>query len=360
MLVAQELRLEIVMKQSLCGRSWCGALRQAFVALALSVGVAAGAQTQQASPIEAQARALKKAHAAVVGVQSQAVPDARSAATLGLQRRGSGVVIDADGLVLTIGYLILEADHVELLLEGARIVPAKVVAYDVATGFGLLQSLAPLKLEPVSLGDAGALAADEPLMIASGGDDGDVSMARMVSRRAFSGYWEYHIDGALFTSPPRPDHSGAALINGNGELVGIGSLMVADALGDGRPALPGNMFVPVDLLKPVLGELRERGSSRQSARAWIGLNCVEHQGEVRVVRVNDDSPADVAGVLPGDRIVRIDSAPVVALKSFYQALWSGGAPEREVRLEVQRDGQAKELKVQAVDRAKTLRRAGGI
>lgn len=356
MLIATALPLpEMIMKLSSSMRA-----PRALVGMALVACAAVASGQQEPSEVEQQARALSKAHAAVVGVQAQAVPNARSAATLGMQRRGSGVVIDADGLVLTIGYLILEADHVELLLEGERVVPAKVVAYDVATGFGLLQPLTPLKVEPVSLGNAGALSGDEPLMIASGGDDGDVSMARMVSRRAFSGYWEYHIDGALFTSPPRPDHSGAALINRRGELVGIGSLMVADALGNGRDSLPGNMFVPVDLLKPVLAEMRERGSSRRSARAWIGLNCVEQRGEVRVVRVNADSPAEVAGIQPGDRIVRIDGAPVVALRSFYEALWSGGAPEREVRLEVQRDGQATELRVQAVDRMKTLRRAGGI
>ena len=312
------------------------------------------------SAIEAQSRALEKANAAVIGVRARAVDGARSAQTLGRERQGSGAVISDDGLVLTIGYLILEAEQVQLVLEDERVVPARVVAYDVATGFGLVQSLAPLKLPPVALGDPKALSSDEPLVIASGGADGDISMARMVSRRPFSGYWEYHIDGALFTSPPRTDHSGAALINSHGELVGIGSLIVTEALGPGRPRLPGNMFVPVDLLKPILGEMRSAGQSKSSQRAWIGINCVEQEGEVRVIRVNADSPADVAGVQPGDQIVRIDGSAVGALEAFYKALWNGGAPEREVTLEVRRGSESQTLKVQSVDRMKTLRRASGI
>lgn len=311
------------------------------------------------SPVEAQARALMRAHAAVVGVHTVAVDDARSTRTLGREREGSGVVID-DNLVLTIGYLILEADQVQIEVDGDRVVPARVVAYDVATGFGLLEALAPLRVEPVKLGDAGKLDDGATLVVASGGSGGDVSMARMVSRRPFSGYWEYHIDGALFTSPPRADHSGAALINDHGELVGIGSLLVKEALGPGLPELPGNMFVPVDLLKPVLGEMRSHGQSHLSQRAWIGLNCAERDGEVSVIRVNEDSPADVAGLEPGDRITRIDGSRVKSLESFYKALWNGGAAEREVRIELRRGDETKQVTVQSVDRMKTLRRAAGI
>jgi len=293
-------------------------------------------------------------------VRTIAVEDALSAKTLGPVRQGSGVVISADGLVLTIGYLILEAENVELHLAGARVIPARVVAYDVATGFGLVQALAPLKLPPVSLGDAGALSSEEPLMIASGGDNGDVSIARMVSRRSFSGYWEYHIDGALFTSPPRTDHSGAGLFNGRGELIGIGSLIVMNAMGDNHPRVPGNMFVPVDLLKPILAELRERGSSRSSHRAWMGINCVEYNGQIRVTRVSEDSPAELAGLLPGDHILRIDGAEVSGLEMLWKTLWRGDKAEREVTLDIRRGALSKTFKVQAVDRMKTLRRAKGI
>ena len=318
------------------------------------------AATTAPPSIEDRSRALQRASDAVVGVLARAVDGASSARTLGRQRQGSGVVIGGDGLVLTIGYLILEAEQVMLRTDDGRDIPARVVAYDLATGFGLVQALAPLRLAAVTLGRAGTLGDDEPLMIASGGQSGAVSVARMVSRRPFSGYWEYHVDGALFTSPPRSDHSGAGLFNGRGELVGIGSLMVADALGAAGPPRPGNMFVPTDLLLPILDELRARGRSAASERAWLGINCVEHAGGVRVVRVNPDSPADVAGLLPGDRIVRIDGVEVEGLERLWKTLWSGPVPEREVTLEIQREGATRTVKVHTVDRAKTLRRAQGV
>lgn len=304
--------------------------------------------------------ALARADDAVVGVHVTALDEARSAGTLGRERLGSGVVIAPGGLVLTIGYLILEADHVDVMLGRDHVVPARVVAYDQATGFGLLQALAPVRVAPVPLGSSAGVRADEPLLVASGGPDGEVSLARLVSQRAYSGYWEYHIDSALFTAPPRADHSGAALLNGRGELIGIGSLLVGDAAGNGRPREPGNMFVPIDLLKPILADLRQRGTSAGSARAWVGVNCVEQEGRVRIVKTNADGPADQAGLQPGDSILRIDGAEVQGLESFYKTLWRGGSAERDVKLEIERDGKAQTLTVHTVDRMKTLVRPTGI
>ena len=333
------------------------AMRTLLTLLLASI-TSVGALAQTA--LEQQSKALARASDAVVGVQVTAVEDARSAATLGRERQGSGVVISADGLVLTIGYLILEAEQVQLFTDSGRSVPARVLAYDLASGFGLVQALVPLQLAPVPLGSAAALRSDEPLMIASGGNEGQVSAARLVSRRSFSGYWEYHIEGALFTSPPRRDHSGAGLFNPQGELVGIGSLVVSDANEKGAPRIPGNMFVPIDLLKPILAELRTRGSAQSSTRAWVGLNCVEQAGAIQVVRVSEDSPADVAGLQAGDRILRIDGTEVKQLEQLWKVLWSGAGAQREVVFDVQRDGQVQTFKVFSVDRSMTLRRPQGV
>ncbi len=310
--------------------------------------------------LEERKAALARAGGAVVGVKVRAVEDARSIATLGEQREGSGVVIGKDGLVLTIGYLILEADHVDIVDGSGRHLPARVVAYDLASGFGLLQALAPLSLEPVPLGVSAAIKGDEPLLIASGGDDGDLSLARMVSRRPFSGYWEYHIDGALFTAPARKDHSGAGLFNADGELVGIGSLIVADATGSAASPVRGNMFVPVDLLKPILAEMRSAGASRASTRPWLGLNCVEYGGHVRVIRLTAASPAEDAGLEPGDLITAIDGTEVADLASFYKTLWREGLAERDIALEVKRGAESIRLTVRSVDRMKTLSRPQGV
>ncbi|PPE68051.1 S1C family serine protease [Caldimonas caldifontis] len=306
----------------------------------------------------AQIAALERARDAVVGLRIRVARDARSAASLGTVREGSGVVIGNDDLVLTIGYLVLEAERVDVRTGAGRTLPARVLAYDLATGFGLVQPLVPLGVTAAPLGRSTGTPADEPYMIVSGGDDGGISLAQLVSQRAFSGYWEYHIEGALFTSPPRTDHSGAALFNARGELVGIGSLLLSDTGAGTRR--PGNMFVPVDLLKPVMAELRERGASRQSTRAWLGLNCVEAGGAVQVMRVTEESPAEEAGLAPGDRILSIDGTAVQNLEGLYKRLWEGGPPEREVTLEVARGPVVRTVKVQSMDRMKHLRGAQGI
>ena len=320
-----------------------------------------GSAGASGSGLEVQSRALQRASDAVVGLTAKAVEDARSSATLGAQRQGSGVVISADGLILTIGYLILEAEDVEIATDDGRQLPARVVAYDLATGFGLVQALVPMKLEPVPLGDAAGLNEQSPMVVVSGGQTGAVSMARLVSRRPFSGNWEYHIDSAIFTAPARRDHSGAGLFNDRGELIGIGSLWVADALGmPGVPRLQGNMFVPVDLLKPVLQDMRARGVGPDSQRAWLGLQAGETPAGLRVLRVNEDSPADVAGLEAGDTIVTIDGLEVRTLEALWKRLWSGGPPERDVQLQVLRQGRPLAFTVHSVDRMKALKRPKGV
>ncbi|MEO8309652.1 MAG: S1C family serine protease [Caldimonas sp.] len=370
MIPAPSSRSFLALERGTGALRWCR--RAAWVIAAAAGSIANGALAAEPAGetatqvratlarLESHKEALARANAAVVGVEVVAVEDARSIATLGKQRQGSGVLIGDDGLVLTIGYLILEADQVDLVASDGRRVPARVVAYDLATGFGLVQSLAPLGIAPAPLGVSAKVGADEPLLFASGGDDRDLSLARMVSRRAFSGYWEYHIEDALFTAPARTDHSGAGLFNADGELVGVGSLVVGNASDGSGPVMRGNMFVPVDLLKPILAEMRSRGSSRDSRRAWIGLNCVEVGGHVQVVRLAADGPAEAAGVQPKDVIVAIDGVRIADLASMYRTLWRGDRPDRDVVLEIRRDGETIRVPVHAVDRMQTLSRPKGV
>ena len=185
------------------------------------------------------------------------------------------------------------------------------------------------------------------------------ALTRLASRRPFSGYWEYHIDSALFTSPPVGNHSGAPLFNQRGELLGIGSLFVMNALGDER-RVPGNMYVPVDLLKPILAEMQQTGSSRQSRRPWLGLTSSEQGGRVSVVRVNKDSPAEASGLQPGDVVLAVDGQKVSTLEAFYKAVWARAKPDDEVTLVVMQGSEIKSIVVKAVDRMTTMARPAGI
>lgn len=326
----------------------------ASLALAAASPSATPKPAEGAGDNEAAYRQLEEAAGAVVTVRTKAIGNARSNESLGPDRSGSGVLIAPSGLVLTIGYLILEAEQVEVSDSSGRSMPASVVAYDHATGFGLLRPIGPLVPKPVRLGTSGTVEQLDRLMIASGGDGG-VSVATVVSRRPFAGYWEYLIDGAIFTSPPRQDHSGAALINKDGELVGIGSLFVMDAMTPGE-RLPGNMFVPIDLLKPILAEMIETGRQKAGKRPWIGVNSMEDEGRLRVLRVSTDGPAHQAGIGPGDIILSVGGEKVRDLPDFYRKLWAIGEPGVEVPLTVLQGADMKELRVRSMDRLDFLRR----
>ncbi len=355
----------------LSGRRLWLALMASLTLLATTPGWAQSAQPSgpaPADPVATMIDALSRASAAVVGVRVTAAEGARSIATLGKERAGSGVFIGRDGLILTIGYLMLEAQDIRIVTQDNRTLPAVAVGYDLATGFGLIRPLLPLSdINPVELGSQASVQNGEALMAAIGSTDtnveADVSMTRLVSKRAFSGSWEYHIDSALFTSPPvmagNGNHSGAALFNQKGELLGIGSLLVMDAMGENR-RMPGNMFVPVDLLKPILAEMQKSGTSRLSIRPWLGLTSADQSGRVQVLRVADDSPAEKAGLKAGDVVLAIDGQKVTSLEGFYKKLWDRPSPQEPVRLTVLQGADVNTVVVQAQDRMAHLRKAGGI
>jgi serine protease Do len=333
-----------------------------FIFLALLCWGSGSALAATAPPADAEAviNALNKANAAVVGVQVTAAEGARSAETLGKQRSGSGVVIGPDGLILTIGYLMIEAQTIQVVTQDNRTIPAQPVAYDLATGFGLIRPLLPLRgISPVPLGSHKDLNQGDVMMAAIGGADADVAMTQLISKRPFSGYWEYHIDTALFTSPPIGNHSGAPLFNQRGELLGIGSLFVGDVTGQSQRA-PGNMFVPVDLLKPILAEMQQTGSSRQSHRPWLGLTSSEQGGRVNVVRVSKESPAYEAGLAPGDVVLAVDGQKVATLEEFYRKLWARAKPDDEVKLTILQGSDIKVLTLRGVDRMTTMIKPAGI
>ena len=303
---------------------------------------------------------LMEVLSAVVAVEARIPGDARTAAVLGDQRLGSGIVIDGAGLVVTIGYLILEATDAWVRTGGGQRVPADIVAYDHETGFGLLRARAPLdKVVPMALGDSDALAEGTPAVIASFGGPGAVVPVMTVSRRAFAGYWEYLLENAIFTSPPHRFFGGAALISTGGRLVGVGSLIVPDAAPEPDRG-PGNMFVPVAQLKAVLADLIVSGRSANPLRPWLGVFAEERDdGRVVVRSLAADGPAMQAGIEPGDVIVTAGDLPVDGLVDFYRKLWSGRGPGDRVTLTVERGGEPRSIEVLGGNRYRWLRLGSG-
>lgn len=286
---------------------------------------------------------------AIVKVKIKAIPEARSNATLGASREGSGVVIDDRGHVLTIGYVVIEAESIELTTHDNRTVPATLAGYDHATGFGLLHAVAPLGVKPMPVGNSADLTVREPVMILPHGGRESASLAYVVSKRKFSGSWEYLLDSAIFTAPPTLQWAGAALVNREGKLVGVGSLLVRDTAEPGTP-LPGNMFVPIDILKPILPDLVARGKRAEAPRPWLGLATEEVQGRLFVVRVSPGSPAEKAGLRHGDIVLGIGSDAVATHEDLYRKLWSLGVAGVDVPLKILQGADMKEIKVHSIDR----------
>jgi serine protease Do len=290
---------------------------------------------------------------AVVSVSAKALPGARSSATLGAQRRGAGALI-GDGYVLTIGYLVIEAEAIQVTGADGRTVPATLAGYDHASGFGLLKLVAPLAGKPLLLGDPASLGERDPALVATSSTREGVSLVYVVSRRAFTGNWEYQLDSAIFTYPAVDAWSGAPLIGPQGELLGIGSLIVPDAGGAGAPS-PGNLFVPVDLLKPILADLMKSGKRAGPPRPWLGINADEVRGRLFVSRVSAEGPADKAGLRTDDILLSVAGEEVRSLADFYRRVWARGAAGVEVQMKVLRGAQIRDVSVRSIDRVEYFR-----
>jgi S1-C subfamily serine protease len=310
---------------------------------------AAGAQAaRDAVPAPADAVSADRLFAAIVKVTVHAVPDARSAASLGAEREGTGIVIGDHGLILTIGYLVVEADDVHVVDSRGRTLAARVVAYDHASGFALLRTLAAFDARAVPFGDSAKIGEREPVMIASAGDDA-VSFAFVVSRRPFAGNWEYALDQALYTSPPIANWSGAGLFDRNGRLLGVGALIVRNAT-DGDGGIPGNVFVPIDLIKPILSDLVRSGRRAGPPRPWLGINADEVQGRLVVSRVSPDGPADRAGIRRGDILLGVADEGVRTQADFYRKVWARGGAGTSIPLRLLQGTEVREIAVTSMDR----------
>jgi S1-C subfamily serine protease len=288
----------------------------------------------------------------IVTVRSSIPEDAFTAATLGTQREGSGVVIREDGLVLTIGYLITEAEDVWVTSDDGLLVPAHALAYDQETGFGLVQALGQLDLPALNFGDAAEARLGDPVMLADG--IGRAIEANIVAKQEFAGYWEYLLDEAIFIAPAHPSWGGAALIGPDGKLLGIGSLRLQMSW-DGEDA-DINMVVPINLLPPILDDLLTRGQVSKPPRPWLGVFSAESDGDVVVMSVAEGGPAAEAGLRQGDVISDIRDEEVDGLADFYRKLWTSGPAGVEIPMRVVRAGRETWLRVKSADRRSFLKK----
>lgn len=297
---------------------------------------------------------VEAVHRALTPLQTEIPEDAFTAPLLGTERAGGGIVIGAGGLILTIGYLIVEAESVAVLDADNRPTEAEVVAYDFESGLGLVRAVAPLDRPILNFGTVRDLGPGSTVVTSCGGSETIVQT--ITDKRPFQGYWEYALDEAIFTTPAHPNWGGAAMIGMDGLLYGVGSLYIEDAAEDGERQ-PGNMIVPIDLLEPIMEDLVLHGRRSGPGRPWLGVFVDERQGHVVVLGISPRGPAAGSGIEPGDIILRVNGNAVGSLADFYQQLWGTGPAGDDIGLTVMRQdvGSSFEMRVTSANRDQFLK-----
>lgn len=291
---------------------------------------------------------LDRALDALVLVRTEIPEQAFTASILGTERLGNGVVIQTDGLVLTIGYLITEATNIWLTTHSGAAVAATPLAYDQTTGLGLVQPLGRLDAPALKRGSSTDCAVGDDLLVAGHGGRAHALKAKLLAKREFAGYWEYLLDEALFTAPAHPQWGGSALIGRDGQLLGIGSLLVQEKITD--EAEQGNMIVPIDLLEPILNDLLTTGRSSRPPRPWLGIYTTELGGHVVVAGVAEGGPAEKAGLQTGDVFLEVDGARIAGLADLFRKIWALGVASVDVPLTIAREGKGMHIDVRSIDR----------
>lgn len=302
----------------------------------------------------AQSPSLDDLLSTVVRIKTWINHDARTIDNLGREREGTGIFIDENGLVLTIGYLVVEAHAAEVTTLDGRELPATVVGYDHESGFGLLRTLEPVKVKAMALGRSAGLKKSDPVLVASYGGRNMLAPARVVAKREFAGGWEYLLDEAIFTAPPHPEWSGAALISRDGKLVGVGSLILRDVANGNQP-MAGNMFVPVDRLQPILSDLLADGKPSSPPRPWLGMTTEEVSGRLLVSNVTPGGPAEKAGLKRGDVIAGVNGVAAKSLPELYRQIWARGSAGVVVPLDVMQDKTVRRIDIPSMNRLDHLK-----
>jgi S1-C subfamily serine protease len=290
----------------------------------------------------------------IVLLRAEIPEDAFTASVLGTERVGNGIVIDANGLILTIGYLITEASTLWIRTNRGAVIPGDPLAYDQASGFGLVQPLGRLGLPALERGSAATCRTGDRVVVAGHGGRAHALQAGTHAKREFAGYWEYVLDEAIFTVPAHPQWGGSALISADGRLLGVGSLLVEEKV-DGE-SVQGNMIVPIDLLEPILPSLAATGRSGRPPRPWLGMYATDVDQHLVVAGVADRGPAAQAGLQVGDLILEVAGSRVCGLAGLFRSIWKLGDAGIEVPLTIGRKGEKLVARVRSADRSDFLKK----
>ncbi len=293
---------------------------------------------------------IDRALAGVVGLKAIVPENAFTAKTLGTERMGHGVVIRQTGLVLTMGYLVVEAETIWLRTIDGRTIQGHTLAFDQETGFGLVQAMSSLDLPVLPFGESRTVEPGDRVIVAGAGGRELALAAQVVARQEFAGYWEYLLDEAFYTARAHPFWGGAAVIDEGGKLIGLASLQVEQGQRGKKNSTSLNMVVPIDIVKPSLGDLVKYGRPNRPARPWLGLYATELGERIVIAGVADGGPAEKAGIDTGDILLAIEDERPKSLADLWRRIWSLGPAGVEVSVLVEREGRIVATKIRSADR----------
>ncbi len=285
---------------------------------------------------------------ATVNIHTIVKRDHPTASTLGTERAGSGTLIDPDGHILTVGYVVHGAEELTVTLQQGEEASARVVYIDYESGLALLQAdVSTAYHVPVS--DSSGLETGQMGLLLASTDvtERRVTEGVITAIEPFDAYWEYMLDRAILTTAENPGFGGGAFITLEGIMTGVVSLNVG-GLKD------ASMIIPLDYFQGIRDEVIAHGRVRSRVpRAWIGIYPMPSPRGLIVFGLTEDGPADIAGIKSGDILMSLDDQEVSDRATLYRRLWQHQAGE-EVILTVLREGRRHVLPIQSQDRAEFL------
>lgn len=293
---------------------------------------------------------VRPQHEAVMAIQSHVPESAITADLLGTLRNSHAVQVSEDGLMLTVGYSVLEADEIWITNKRGKTTEGILLANDFNSGIALIKPASPIGTTWFDTANKDQLKAGDTVSIYTSEDNKPME-AVVFAKEEFAGRWEYLLEEAFYTVPLCEHWSGAALVNNDGKLCGIGSLAIGLASPQGQ-AIPGNLFIPVELVMPHLEHMALYGETPEDKRPWLGILTEEHDAELHVTGVYSRAPAAKAGIKPGDVILSVENQPVASLAGFFRSVWRCGPAGTEIPLTIRNstDSETRDITLQTIDR----------
>jgi S1-C subfamily serine protease len=268
-------------------------------------------------------------------------------------RWGSGVIFDSAGYVVTVSYVLMDAEVIRVVLRDGRVVPGKLVGLDLEHGLGVLKLEGDGPWPAAVLGDSTKVSVGQATATL-GVDENNalaVTQGSVQEVRSFAGYWEFLLDRAFVVAPHNPSFGGSALVNLQGEVIGITNLRIGE-----QPF--ANLAIPIEYFIASREELIAKGRVvSRPPRPWLGLWILPGSEGVVVAGASPRSPAIQAGLQRGDVILRINGEKVEGQEDFYRKLWQTKIGQ-DVSLVIVRESRFQVITVRPIDRYELLRPAG--